>query len=1015
MPPARIFRRSLLFFAVLVTGTVSLTAQPWMEELPDAAQNDFYAVQRAFREYWKDRDETARGKGWKAFKRWEWFWEQRVAPGGRLPSPMQLLEESRAAAARRSAEGALDAGSWTSLGPSQSGGGYAGLGRVNCVRVSPLNAQTVWAGSAGGGLWKSTNGGSAWTSLTDTLPTLGVTDIAFHPTDPLIMYIATGDGDAGDTYSVGVLKSTDGGASWAVTGLNWNVTQTRRISRLLMHPADPQILIAAASNGIHKSTNGGVSWTQTSTSSNFRDMEFKSSDPSVLFASRSSGQVFRSTNTGSSWTLLSSGIPTSGGRVALGVTPADGEIVYALFANSSSGFGGLYRSTDGGATWTVRSTAPNLLGWEPDGSDAGGQGWYDLAIAVSQTNPELIFTGGVNIWKSTTGGQTWSISSMWYSGTGIPAVHADQHDLWFVPGTSTLYAGNDGGVYRSTDNGASWSWLGSGLKITQFYKLGVSQTSAEVVIAGAQDNGTKALGTTGWRDVIGGDGMECAVDYTNASIMYGTLYYGDLRKSMNGGLSFSRISGGIPESGGWVTPFALHPTSPSTIIAGYRNVWKTTDAGTSWTAISALSGGTLDVVSIAPSDPDVMYVTDNSTIYRTTDGGATAWVTRTSPAAATITAVEVHPLDPQTLWATVSGYTAGSKVYRSTNGGASWSNISGSLPNVPANTIVYERNSPDRLYVGTDIGVYTRDNTQADWVDFSGGLPNVVVSELEIQYAAGRIRAATYGRGLWESPLHTTPAPLLTASADSLGVRLAPGDSAVMTLVLTNTGTAALTWSATLPPSAWVARSPAAGTVPPGESNSIAVTLRGVGQAGDVQMGSFQILSNDAGSTPFTVTLRVDVQEPVQAVPVAITGGWNLLSVPVRVSDWSVPALFPGAVTPAYRYNPGGSYTMHDTLSRRTGYWVKFASAGAPVITGVPVPADTIAVASGWNLVGCGSRALHPSAVGVQGGSASQFYGLSPMGFAPTDTLRPGSAYWVKMSAPGVLIFPSPVPSGPAR
>jgi hypothetical protein len=295
--------------------------------------------------------------------------------------------------------------------------------------------------------------------------------------------------------------------------------------------------------------------------------------------------------------------------------------------------------------------------------------------------------------------------------------------------------------------------MGSGLKVTQFYRLGVSATDPTVLIAGAQDNGTKSAGSALWRDVLGGDGMEALVDYTDADIMFGSLYYGAIYKSTNGGLSFSPSTLGITEDGAWVTPYVMHPTNHNILFAGFNNVWKSTSGGGGWTKLGQLGGGALTILAVAPSDPDVIYCGRSSQLIRSTNGGA-VWNTLTlPPGAGALTYLAVHPQDANVLWVTSSGYSAGNKVYASNDGGSTWTNISGSLPNAPANCIVFQNNSPDRLYVGTDIGVYYRDLNTGDWVDFNGGLANVVVSELEIQYATRKIRAATYGRGIWESDI----------------------------------------------------------------------------------------------------------------------------------------------------------------------------------------------------------------------------------------------------------------------
>ncbi len=754
---------TLLVLVLFHAFSIHVNAQPWIQNAKKTGDKNFYEIQKSSQDYWTGKNIKEKGKGWKPFKRWEWFWEQRVYPNGKFPDAMHLYNESQSYVQSHTKQqkggNQLKINNWTEMGPFQSVGGYAGLGRINCVRVDPNNSNIIWVGSASGGLWKSTNGGTSWSSNTDELPTLGVTDIVIDPSNTNIMYIATGDAHNAATYSVGVLKSIDGGTTWNTTGLSWNTSQGNVISRLLMHPTNSSILLAAGNSGIYKTTNGGTNWTQVRTGS-FHDMEFKPGTPGTLYASGNSGEIFRSTNTGDAWTQLTSGLPANGRRVALAVSPANTSYVYSVIVASNSGLLGIYRSTNSGDSWSLRASTPNLLGYAADGSDAGGQGWYDLAIAVSPSNAEEVYVGGINNWKSTNGGANWSLISFWYNNGSNPEVHADQHDLYFVPGTSTLYAGNDGGIYRTTNSGVSWEWLGNGLGITQFYRLGISATSPNLIIGGTQDNGTKTVNSYTWSDVIGGDGMECIIDYSNSSIMYGSLYYGDIQKSTNGGSSFFGIKNNITESGGWVTPYVMHPTIPQILYAGYVNVWKTTDGGASWTKISNFTGSNLNVLTVANSDPNTIYTGTGSTLYKTTNGG-TSWTTVTLPTGvAYMTALTTQPTNPQVVWITYSGYSSGTKVYKSTNGGTSWTNISGTLPNVPVNCIVYQNNSSDGLYVGTDIGVYYRDATASDWQDFNSGLPNVVVNELEIQYSTKKLRAATYGRGIWQYDL---PIPAVTS------------------------------------------------------------------------------------------------------------------------------------------------------------------------------------------------------------------------------------------------------------
>lgn len=762
---------SLSFF--LLNTNLDLNSQVVVKNDKPLEAN-FYQLQNEFKDYWSNKDNTQKGKGWKQFKRWEWFWGQRLYPSGEFKNPMAAYEAHRTVTTKKyKTDGIQAVGDWVSLGPTSSSGGYAGIGRINCVRENPSNSSILYAGAAAGGFWISTNGGTSWATTTDEIGSLGVTDIAVDPNNSSNIFIATGDADAGDTYSVGILKSTDGGSTWNTTGLNWTTNNTRTISRIIIHPTNSSIMYAATSNGVYKTTDGGSNWTQVYANA-VKDLEMNPSDPTMLFASRTT--VVRTTDAGSTWSTAS-GLPASGVyRAAIAVTPANSAYVYAFFCNNSNyGFYGLYRSTNSGASFTQMSTTPNILGWNTTGNDAGGQGWYDLALAVSPSDANLIFTGGINIWKSTNGGTNWTNLSNWTS-----SVHADQHDIWVVPGTTRMYAGNDGGVYKSTNAGTNWTWIGNGIKATQFYRIGGSATNSSLVIAGAQDNGTKLRNGSTWTDVIGGDGMECIISHSNSNIQYGELYYGAIKKSTNGGTSFSAMT--LPSEqatyGAWVTPYIMHPSDANLMFLGYKNVFKTTNGGTAWTQISNFASGSLTLLHAAPSNANYIYAGTGSVLSKTTNGGTT-WTSINLPSGNYNTYLAIHPTDPLKIWATFSGYSSGQKVYYSTDGGTSWTNVSGALPNVPCNTIVFQKDYYNRVYVGTDVGVYYKDDNNAAWQDFNTSLPNVVINELEIHEGSSRLRAATYGRGLWEAEIPvislTLDAPVLSAPTNNAtGVAIAP-------------------------------------------------------------------------------------------------------------------------------------------------------------------------------------------------------------------------------------------------
>lgn len=784
---------------------------------------NFYSVQQSFEQYWSDpsravyvevpgpvtqtKSASAPGHaplimkqklpGWKAFKRWEDFMRPRVYPTGDRSVMISAMNDyyedfysSQSSGQSRGMSGGPTpntlAANWSIIGPTTSiptGGG--GAGRVNFVRFDPATTNTIWVGSPGGGLWKSTTGGTSWTTNTDNLAVIGCTDVAIHPTNNQVMYLATGDGDASDTYSVGVLKSTNGGTTWSPTGLNWLVTNGRVISRLLMNPVNPNTIFAATSNGVYRTINAGANWTQIATAAaNIKDIEYKPGDTTVVYAA-STTRFYRSANGGTTFTNITSGLPanTVVGRLSIAVTAANPAYVYVLGSLASDdGFQGLYRSTDSGLNFTTRATTPNILGWSNTGSDAGGQGWYDLALAASPTNADIVIVGGVNIWRSTNGGTNWTINAHW-TGSGAPYVHADCHALEFIPGSSTTYfAGCDGGLFKTTNSGTAWSDLSNGLQIAQIYRIGLSATNANLLLTGWQDNGTNRWsGTTTWSRPLGGDGMEAAIDWSNANVQYGELYYGEINRTTTGGNLTTTIvqSGGtgVNADGDWVTPYILNPQKASTMIVGKAQAYRSRNRGTAWTALGTVTGGTGNICALAyaPTDSNYLYMAKINKFYASVNSG-TSFVDRTGTlpvASAAITYITVASNNPAHVWVTFSGYSAANKVWYSPDAGVTWTNYSTGLPNIPANCIVYQNSSPtDVLYVGTDVGVYTRDNSSAAWTAYNTGLPNVSVRELEIHYGASKLRAATFGRGVWQSDLATpgTSPPVADFSANRTNI-----------------------------------------------------------------------------------------------------------------------------------------------------------------------------------------------------------------------------------------------------
>ncbi|MCP4217293.1 MAG: hypothetical protein GY765_21800 [bacterium] len=758
-------KRLIVLFIVCFSISIGLGAQEWQRNIKKKNPT-FYDIRDAFYRHADGKDIT-KVPGWKQFKRWEWFMENRVDASGRLDSRLfwQALAEKKKKA--RTSVNAITS-SWTELGPVGIPSGGGGMGRVNCVTYDPSDATIMWACAPSGGLWKSTDSGATWSTSTDDLPNIGISWIVINPDNRNIMYIATGDGDGGDTYSLGVMKSTDGGSSWNTTGYQTDITSYRKLRKLVMHPSDTDTLLSADSYGIYKTTDGGDTWARKQTG-NFKDIEVNLSTPTIWYAAAREDGIYKSINSGETWSELTSGLPTFGFvRIELAVAASTPSTVYALYSNDDGALYGLYRSVDSGATWTLQASTPNLLGWSVIGADSTGQGAYDLTIEVNPINADEVYLGGVNLWKSTNGGTAWSCIGHWYGASGTPYVHADHHYLAFKPGSSTtLVSGNDGGVFVSADSGSSWTDISAGLAIHQIYRIGCSAQQAGKIMIGNQDNGSDLLSSGSWLNVLGGDGMECAIDPEDSNIMYGEYYYGQIYRSMNGGASWTSIGANL-DQGAWVTPFQIDPNDANTLYLGASYVYKSTNRGSTWTALSGhLSVNNLRSLAVAPSDSNTIYTADRSTIFKTVNGG-TDWTTLSGGGVpeGNITYIAVHPENPDIAWITRSAYYSGQKVYRSTNGGTSWTNVSSGLPNIPVNCVVVDGTSQASLkpvYVGTELGVYYSEDGTGSWQAFNTGLPNVIVNELEIHESSAKLRAATYGRGVWESPLATGTGIVVTS------------------------------------------------------------------------------------------------------------------------------------------------------------------------------------------------------------------------------------------------------------
>ena len=716
---------------------------PWMKNFDfdnKSTPVKFQDIVDAFNTYWETRNPDEKGSGFKPFKRWEAYWENYVDAEGYLPTSLDLWNtwlQKEARSASRDAQ--VDESSWTSLGPTSFANqatSTANIGRVNVIIKDPNNANILYAGAPSGGIWKSINSGQDWDQLADDLPQIGVSGIAIDHNDSDIIYIATGDDDAGDSYSVGVFKSNDGGASWNETGLN-PLNSPHSMNDIYMHPIDSNILWVATSNGVYKTVNGGSTWVSNLPGVNTKDIKIKPGNPSVIYAV-SPNRFYRSNNGGDSFTTTNAGLPTFSGRLVMDVTDANSEVVYIVSADTNFGFQGVYKSTDSGFSFIQTDNAVNIF--------ESSQAWYDLAFAVSDTNEDLLFVGVLNIWRSVDGGDSFIPVNSWFQHTAS-YTHADIHFLRYYG--NELYAGTDGGFFKSTNDGTTFTDLTVGMEIGQFYRIDVSQQTSDKIVGGLQDNGGFGYFNQ-WNHYHGGDGMEGVIDPNNDNLYYGFMQFGQvLYVSNDSGQSGSQGFGG-PENGNWVTPLAINKESE--VYAGYSRLYRFSTAS-GFQPISSFFGSDIDRLEIDPNTPDNIYVSIDNNLHKSIDSGVT--FSNVESFSNNITSIEVNNNDSSVVYVTTSSSNGG--VFKSTDGGLNFSSITGSLPNDVKLVIKHRPQDPSNsLYLGTTLGVYRYDDNVGDWEDFDNGLPNVAITDLAINVPDENITAGTYGRGVWRSDMAVT-------------------------------------------------------------------------------------------------------------------------------------------------------------------------------------------------------------------------------------------------------------------
>ncbi len=622
-------------------------------------------------------------------------------------------------------------------------------GRTNSIAFTNGQPNTFYIAAAQGGVWKTLNGGSNWIALTDNLSTLACGDVVVDPNNSNIIYLGTGELNySGDSqYGDGIFKSPNGGLTWQQVAPGSLVGT--RCAYMAIDPTNSSIVYFAGSNGVFKSTNAGTNWVNMNSGTNANCLIIDPTNTQVIYISTggtSAGLVKKSTDGGTTWVTLAGGLPASGmGRIQLAMAPSNSQIIYASIAASSGGsLLGLYRTTDGGTTWTLQASTPNYL---------GSQGWYDNAVTVNPTNPNIVVVGGLDLYVSTNGGTTLTQKSQWATTNSQNMTHADIHRLAYN-GTS-LYCMSDGGVYRSTNDGNNWVDLNRDLSTLQYQSADYDITNTASLQGGTQDNNkmTSTNGGVDWDQRTTGDGGYTIVDPVNTNVVYGQYVNGSIQRSMNSGVSFTNITPSGSTGGLFYNPYEMAPGDHNTIIFGRADIWKTTNAqtastGSGWTQIatSAVVGGSVSAIGISWTNINKIYIgTSNGRILVTTDNGANWSVQTGFPYVSDFT---VDMGNDNICYATLGG-TNGTHVLKTTNGGVNWVNITSNMPNIAANSVVLRTADPRIIIVGTDIGVFQSVDEGASWISFNSGLPAVEIYDMKYKQSVGIILAATHGRGCW--------------------------------------------------------------------------------------------------------------------------------------------------------------------------------------------------------------------------------------------------------------------------
>lgn len=715
-------------------------------------------------------------------KAYHQYMYDKVAPrDGTVYSTDHLIEKARAVEKYHAIHKRKNARTYTVLGQETV------AGRSHGIAVLPGDSNTIYIGTNGGGIWKTTNGGQNWSPITDDLPILMGSTIAIAPSDPNIIMFGTGDAYGFNARGQGVFKSIDGGQNWTqqknfVNDDNFfESAAIGYVSGLVIHPTNPDTIVMTTIFHAFKSTDGGLTYNETldyaGGSSYILEVKQDPSNFRTLYATSRGGHVYKSIDFGDSWTEIA----TFGtGRVAIAIAESEPNILYASASNGNTlQSTGVWISRDAGLTWNQQISNTDLL---------GSQSWFNNQIHVNPYDAKEVYVGGLDLWKSVDSGNTFNRKTSWTwkdygfdsGGPGGPAeqyIHADFHGMISVKTNEAqqkfhLFVSGDGGLHRSKDGGETWEEINNDLYVTQFYSAAFAHDAGDTrYVGGTQDNGDIVTNNEfDWVHSRGGDGGFTEINPQNRNEVYTEYVYLEIHKSTQGGLwdTYTRVTGGIEETNSsntlFIAPFVMDYSRPTTLYAGTDELWRTTNGATNWQSVASLNTNEkITNIAVSAANPDhVWVVSEDGNVYRSTNQGEglTQLTTDDGFADRYISDVALSGVDVDVAVITVSTYASNEDkgyVFMTRDAGVTWESLDFDngiykIPWASSHTALINPADDNHIFIGTDIGLYETTDGGATWENVAG-IPKVQVLDLKVRFIDGMMLIATHGRSIYKTTI----------------------------------------------------------------------------------------------------------------------------------------------------------------------------------------------------------------------------------------------------------------------